>query len=99
MLYLDFIIKFKNEIKTHTKDQFRNKSVIRLFDNSVYDYIDKLVDNTTIEELTNTRCKLDYVSFDNIKINKSSNYQLKLLLTKKIVSFNLRKKEMKNNEK
>lgn len=95
----DFVIKFKNEIKTHTKDQFRNKSVIRLFDNSVYDYIDKLVDNTTIEELTNTRYKLDYVSFDNIKINKSSNYQLKLLLTKKIVSFNLRKKEMKNNEK
>ena len=96
---IDFVKKFKEGIKTKTKDQFRHKSQISLFDNSVYEYIDKIIDSTTIDTLTNTKFKLDYISFDNMKLEKSSHYRLKLLLTKKIVSFNLRKNGGGNNER
>ena len=91
--------KFKSELKTKSKDQFRDKSKISLFTYSLYDYLEELISNKTIEELTNTSNKIDYVSWDNMTAKKSSNYKLKLLLTKKIVSFNLRKNGGKNNER
>lgn len=87
----DYVLHFKSEIKTNTKDQFRDKSKIRLFGYSIYEYIDELISYKSIEELTNTKFKIDYVYWDNIKAIKSSQYKLKLLLTKKLISFNLRK--------
>lgn len=87
----EYVNHFREEVKTNTKDQFRNKSKISLYGHSVNDYLDKVTSSISIKELTDSNIDLDYVSFDKIKATKSSDYKLKLLLTKKLVSFNLRK--------
>lgn len=87
----NYIKNYKNELKTKTKNLYMNTSKARLFGESLYDYLDELVSDKTIDDLTGSKYKLDYVSYEDTKLNKSSDYKLKLLLTKKILMFNLRK--------
>ena len=76
-----------------------NRSKITLFDYSLYDYLDELTSDNSLDSLTNSKFKLEYASFDDIKPNKSSDYKLKLLLTKKILMFSARKNGVKSDER
>lgn len=87
----DYMKKFKSELKTKTKNLYMNTSKAKLFGESLYDYLDVLISDKTISDLTGSKSKLEYVSYKDIKPNISSDYKLKLLLTKKILMFNLRK--------
>ena len=95
----NYIKAFKGELKTKTKNLYMNRSKISLFDYSLYDYLDELTSDNSLDSLTNSKFKLEYASFEDIKPNKSSDYKLKLLLTKKILMFSARKNGVKSDER
>lgn len=87
----NYMKNFKHELKTKTKNLYINTSKAKLFGECLFDYLDELISDKSIEDLTGSRFKLEYATYENIKLNKSSDYKLKLLLTKKLLTFNLRK--------
>lgn len=90
----DIIVKFKQELKTNTKDLYNKRSEHRLFDLSLMEYLDEIVLDKTIGEITGTGFKLEYPNLKGVSYDKTSNYRLKLKLSKKIFEYKIRE----NNE-
>ncbi|WP_455542951.1 RAMP superfamily CRISPR-associated protein [Intestinibacter sp.] len=86
------IIDFKKSLKTKTKELYEDKSKCKVFDFSLYKYLDKLVSNESLKDITGTDLKLVYPNLDKITYQKSSDYEMKLKLTKKILEYKIREK-------
>ena len=87
------ITKFKEELKTTTKENYNSKSKYRLFDLSLMDYLDELVSTKSLAEITQTDISLKYPSLKGINYDKTSDYRLKLKLSKKIFEYKIREED------
>lgn len=92
--------EFKNGLKTKTKNLYQNRSRYNLFDFSIKDYLAEIITDKTIEEITGT--DLEGVRYPNVKgvdYYKSSDYEMKLRLTKIIMEYKIREDAKQKNEK
>lgn len=86
----EIIVTFKEELKTNTKELYNSRSKYRLFDISLMDYLEAIVSDKTLVEITGTDMELKYPTLKGVNYDKTSDYRLKLKLSKKIFEYKLR---------
>ena len=93
------IIDFKDSLKTRTKNIYENKSKYNLFGLSIKDYLDEIVsDENSLVNITETKLNIEYPDLDDIDSYKSSDYEMKLKLSKRIMEYKIREKDKGGNK-
>lgn len=87
------IKEFKDGLKTKTKYIYENRSQYNLFDFCIKDYLNEIISDKTLKEITET--ELDDIKYPEVKgvnYHKSSDYEMKLKLSKMIMEYKIREK-------
>ena len=87
------IAEFKDGLKTKTKYIYENRSQYNLFDFCIKDYLAEIITDKTLKDITET--ELEDIKYPNIKgvnYHKSSDYEMKLKLSKMIMEYKIREK-------
>lgn len=92
------IIKFRDSLKTRTKHIYENRSKYNLFDLSIKDYLTEIISEKSLEEITETKLDIKYPDVEGIDCYKSSDYEMKLKLSKRIMEYKIREKDKGGNK-
>lgn len=87
------VSEFKDGLKTKTKYIYENRSEYNLFDLSIKDYLAEIITDKSLKEITETDIEdIKYPEVKGVNYHKSSDYEMKLKLSKMIMEYKIREK-------
>ena len=87
------VAEFKDRLKTKTKYIYENRSEYSLFDLSIKEYLAEIITDKTLKEITQTDLEdIKYPEVKGVSYHKSSDYEMKLKLSKMIMEYKIREK-------
>ncbi|ETI96649.1 MAG: hypothetical protein Q606_CBAC00047G0007, partial [Intestinibacter bartlettii DORA_8_9] len=87
------VAEFKDGLKTKTKYIYENRSEYNLFNLSIKDYLTEIITAKSLKEITETDLEdIKYPEVKGVNYHKSSDYEMKLKLSKMIMEYKIREK-------
>lgn len=87
------IVDFKDGLKTKTKYIYENRSEYNLFDFCIKDYLAEIITEKSLKEITQTELDdIEYPKVKGVSYHKSSDYEMKLKLSRMIMEYKIREK-------
>ena len=87
------VAEFKDGLKTKTKYIYENRSEYNLFNLSIKDYLAEIITDKSLKEITETDIEdIKYPEVKGVNYHKSSDYEMKLKLSKMIMEYKIREK-------